>query len=781
MTFLRNNFYLLSLIFVTSFGFAQNENFTNAYGEYFQLNSESLYLHLNKTEFLPEETLRFAAYSYYTEYQQPSLPTTNLHVSIYDKNGNFLESKIIYMQTGLGSGFFELDPKIYKEGEYLIRASTNYLKNFNEDLSYLQEFRISREKKEQEIDQYELQVIPEGGIFLAGVENTVAVTLSNPAGKGIAFKGKLFNDTGDPLRLFEANRFGHSKLNITPSATEDFYIEVTGINGKKYELPVPKPSEEGLALETSYSNFGDFIFSIKTNDSTYDRINNDSFLFTIHQEGKMKTENFQISDSLETILSFRRNFLYPGINTITVFNEKNEPLLQRTIFNRPGVVQHEVKASIVDVNPDSLTVEISAPNLSVDHSLSLSILPENNDIYVPQNNILSAFQLAPYLPVPVHDAGYYIQTSYDMRKKDHDLDLLLLTQRNGKYFWKDVFNNPPREKYLNEKGFTIQGKVKNDLNLKKHRLAVIAPGQNLYEISALDSEGKFKIQNIFLLENSEISFNLINSKNERTLAEVRYQIIPKKQYKDLPKATLSQKELTSGQLDKNNPFGDPGSELPTVSLEEKKEKMENPPWHTEAAEDINHTFVIDYIRNKGFKIHEYFGVLHIYSKNLTLEKPNGISPIVTVNGMRLSRFYNDKSEQYVTNLSSLENLKVSDLESIKVDKTGAGQGSDGAGGLIEIELKEKDYDLNSDTSTPVYKAYTGFSADKKFIIPDSLLRNQNNHDSMCVGWFPDLRLKNGKKRIKILNTGQSVLKLVIQGMALDGGLIAEEFTLSTKN
>ncbi|HER40730.1 MAG TPA: hypothetical protein ENO10_05870, partial [Salinimicrobium catena] len=640
MKLLHNYFFFLSFFFITSPGIAQNENLTDTYSEYFRLNSESLYLHLNKTEFLPNETLRFAAYSYYTEYQQPSLPTTNLHVSIYDKNGTFLESKVIYMQTGFGSGFMELDPEIYKEGEYLIRATTNYLKNFNEDLSFLQKFKISREKKEQEIDQYELQVFPEGGNLITGIENTIGVSLTNPAGKGMTYKGRLFNGNGDSLQLFEANTLGYSKLSFTPSAAEEYYLEVTARNGEEYRLPIPKPSNDGLAMETNYSHLGDFIFSIKTNDNTYEKIKNDPFLFTIHQEGKMKTANFQVSDSLETVLTFSRSFMYPGINTITVFNKKNEPVLQRMVFNRPGVVQHEVNANILNVSADSITIELTAPQLKADHSLSLSVLPGNTGISSAENNIVSAFLLEPYLPAPVDNAGYYLQPSYDMRKKDHDLDLLLLTQRNGKYFWKDVFNNPPREKYLNEKGFTIQGKVKNDLNFKKYRLAVIAPAQNLYEISDLDSEGKFEIQNIFLLENSEISFNLINSKNERTPAEVRYQIIPKKQYKDLPKATLSQKELTSGQLDENNPFGDSGSELATVSLEEKKEKIENPAWHTEAAEDINHTFVIDYIRNKGFKIHEYFGVLQIYSKNLTLEKPNGISPIVTVNGMRLSRFYN---------------------------------------------------------------------------------------------------------------------------------------------
>lgn len=779
MEFLRINFFLLSLFFIKFSGIAQNKNLAEAYSEYFKLNSESIYLHINKTEFLPKETLSFAAYSYYTEYQQPSLPTTNLHVSIYDSQGRFLESKIIYMQTGFGSSYIELDPKIYEEGEYLIRATTNYLKNFNEDFSFSQKFRISGEMKVKEINPYELQVIPEGGILLTGVENTVGVSLTTPAGKGIAYKGKLYNENGDPLQLFEGNRLGHSKFHITPSAAEEFYIEVTAENGEKYKVPIPKPSAEGFALETKYSNIGDFIFYLKTNDNTYEKIKNQLFLFTIHQEGKMKSKNFQISDSLETVLTFRRSFLYPGINTITVFDQKNKPVLQRIVYNRPGVVQHEVTASILEVKADSLTLEISSPDLTVDHRLSLSVSPEKKKNHLPKNNILSAFLLEPYLSAPVEDPGYYLQNSYDMRKKDYDLDLLLLTQGNGKLFWKDVFNHPPQEKYLHEKGFTIKGQVQNDLNLKNYRLAIIAPGENLYELSTLDSEGNFELQNVYLLENSEISFNLINNRNERTPAEVRYKITPEKQYRDLPRAASDQKDLLSDQ--ENMPFSDPGSKLSTVSLEHKKEKTQNTGWKKEAAKDINHTYLIDYIRNKGFKIVKSYGVLQIYSKKSTLENPLGPSPIITVNGMRLSRFYDSKSNNYVTNLSSLENLKVSDIQSIKVDKTGAGQGRDGGGGTIEIELKEKDFDLNSDTSTAVFQTHTGFSPDKRFSIPDSLLHNQNNHDSICIAWFPDLRLKNGKTKIKILNTGQPLLKLVIQGMAVDGGLIAEEFILSTKN
>lgn len=765
-------FYLLTLS-----GFAQNQNkLTDTYSDYFRLNSESLYLHLNKTEFLPNEDLWFSAYSYYNEYQEPSRPTTNLHVSIYDKKGHFLESKIIYMQQGFGSGYFELDPETYKEGEYVIRATTNYLKNFNEDLSFFQSFKISGEKKTQASKKYELLISPEGGNLLEGVENTVVLRLTNKSGHGRTFKGKLYNSKGEAKKLFESNRFGYAKFSFTPKPGERYKLEAISQNEEKYTLPLPEPSAEGLALQTSYSSFGDLIFHIRTNESTYKKIKNDSLVLAIHQEGKMKTVDFKISDSLQTVLDFRRNYLYPGTNTITVFNRKNEPLLQRMVFNRLGIEQHTVEARILESSQDSLTIELISPDLGMDHSLSLAVLPTSNNVYSPEHSILSAFLLEPYLSDPVEDGGYYFERSFDMREKDYDLDLLLMAQGNGKYFWNDIFNNPPAEKFSNEKGFTIKGQVKNDeIKLKKFRLAVIAPDQNFYEITPLDEEGNFEIQNTYLLENSEISFNLINTKNERTFnPEVRYQILPEKQYKDLPKATLNPSDLNS----EGAPFIDEGIDLATVSLEEEKEKVENPEWQKKDAEDIDHTYVIDYIRNKGFKIWKSYGVLQIYSYKPTLEQRNGPSPIVVVNGVRLSRFNNGYGN--VTNLTALENLEIKDLKSIKVNRTGAGQGIDGGGGYIEIELKEKDFDPNSAISTPEYKAYTGFSLNKDFFIPTSLLANQNNFDSLCIAWFNDLRIKNGKAQIRILNTGQPELKLIIEGMAADGGLISKEFILNTE-
>ena len=82
------------------------------------------------------------------------------------------------------------------------------------------------------------------------------------------------------------------------------------------------------------------------------------------------------------------------------------------------------------------------------------------------------------------------------------------------------------------------------------------------------------------------------------------------------------------------------------------------------------------------------------------------------------------------NFTSLENLKMDETKSIKVDRTGTGLGMSGAGGLIEIELKKKEFDPG--TATPAHKAFSGFSRGKDFFIPPSLLTNQRNFDSFCI-------------------------------------------------
>jgi len=61
---------------------------------YFDALRESVFLHLNKTAFIPGEEVWFKAYVYDRKNHKPFIETTNLNVAIYDSVGDFLANNL---------------------------------------------------------------------------------------------------------------------------------------------------------------------------------------------------------------------------------------------------------------------------------------------------------------------------------------------------------------------------------------------------------------------------------------------------------------------------------------------------------------------------------------------------------------------------------------------------------------------------------------------------------------------------------------------------------------
>src|SRR5690606_12075712 len=108
---------------------------------------------------------------------------------------------------------------------------------------------------------------------------------------------------------------------------------------------------------------------------------------------------------------------------------------------------------------DSLIINLSAIGPPATHSMSISVLPAGTISYDQRNNIFSAFYIEPYIKGDLEDGGYYFSEEVDARRRDYDLDLLLLTQGWSKYSWNNIFNKTPAEHYAHEHGFTLTGNI----------------------------------------------------------------------------------------------------------------------------------------------------------------------------------------------------------------------------------------------------------------------------------------------------------------------------------
>jgi len=204
-----------------------------------------------------------------------------------------------------------------------------------------------------------------------------------------------------------------------------------------------------------------------------------------------------------------------GVNTITVFNNKLEPVLERLIFNRDSIHRKQISAKFKSRSQDSVIINLSASEKLSTHSMSISVLPAETVSYNPNNNIFSAFYIEPYIQGDLENGGYYFSEEVEPRRRDYDLDLLLLTQGWSKYSWNNIFNTPPVEHFAHEHGFTLTGNIARRNAKTDKTLFISSPTENLSVMADIADNNSFKAENIFVNDSSRVTFSLMNDRNSK--------------------------------------------------------------------------------------------------------------------------------------------------------------------------------------------------------------------------------------------------------------------------
>ena len=159
---------LFSALCVYALTFSQTtETLDKRYTSYFELPRETIYTHINKTTFIEGEEIWFKAYAYDRHQNLISKATTNINIGIYDDSGKLIKNHLWLALNGGASGNIRID-STFKSGEYYIKASTNWMKNFQENDAFVQKIRIitndySENKPDTIENKYDFQYLPEGG------------------------------------------------------------------------------------------------------------------------------------------------------------------------------------------------------------------------------------------------------------------------------------------------------------------------------------------------------------------------------------------------------------------------------------------------------------------------------------------------------------------------------------------------------------------------------------------------------------------------------------------
>lgn len=794
---------LLGLVNISNAQVDKNNQLQTTYTSYYNLERENIYLHLNKTVFILEETVWFKTYIYNKDTNKPSVNSTNIYVALYDNKGTELDKKLFFAQNGVVSGSLDLGTNV-KPGSYYLRAYTNWMNNFPEDESFISlpihvvnpyKEVVQTSENTKTNTSYDIQFLPEGGHAIVSANNTIGVKFTNQSGKGDRIQGAIFNSENEELTAFETNEFGLGKFNLTYEDNQTYHAVYT-VNNQQQKTYLPKSKSTGFTISIdNYTNETYTYINLKTNDKTLEINKNKTYYLVINQNSKISVVNLDINvlKTKNTIPVESAN-LVSGVNTIALFDDNLNPILERLIFNYNNLNIASVKSSLKK-NKDSITVNLKVntkTNTNQLSRLSVSVLSNYDITNTTKADIISTFLIQPYIKGQIENASHYFN-NVDRLKK-YDLDLVLLTQGWSKYEWKNIKKGAIPVTYDFEVGLKIEGTFNRDAKKNKVNQAhMFSMTNDINDYALIDpNTNRFTFDNYFLKDEAIVNFSLYEDK--KVVPKVNPVIHTVNGRRDLahpfPAHKISTAKASSKASVLRTAFKAYNIEkLDTVNLSYAKPKEIIKPLKHEKSyiankysngikidSTIERTYfnISDLINANGFIVEDLAGTGFTKIKNRNPTTFLGSNePILIIDNVNLG-----------TNYDILFNMTFEDIDEIYLSTSGLGYGAQAAAGVIRVYRKTGTHSLEKMRLKNYGDAIIkdGFSIEKKFFIPAYYFKSDDVLSKYaCLDWKSNITTNDlGIFNYKIKDPGLEDLVVVIQGFTDTGELISEikSFTIN---
>lgn len=667
-----------------------------------QFPQQKAYLHTDKSDYLAGETIWIKAYLVSARSHVPDTTSTNLFVELINTRNQVVEFLILPLHNGFSAASIKLSDSL-SEGNYQLKAYTNWMKNFSDDFIFTKDIFVYNPAEanyvnrsdirhnirfnsglEQKETIMQLAFFPEGGNLVAGLENRVAFKAADGLGKGQQAKGTLFDAGGNQILEFQTLHDGMGSFSFRPNQGGTYTAQIVFNDGTQLRKPLPPVHPMGYLLRVDP---GPEVIRVRV-EANFDpaqlNISTDIFIMahTRGQVGFIEKANLT-GGVFQTNISTGQ---FPeGVTHITLFGANEKPLAERLVFihfspsneeNHYVVWEKKELDEMVEVdfwfNPPSAL----APEGS---SFSLAVTENFENTRFDKWNIATYLLLTSDFGASVYDPLFYFMDSSPNRLQA--LDLLMLTHGWRRFNWNDLLaGNLPEIRFREAKGLSIAGKVTpvssaretGELNIE---MSVGHPEKRDILRTKTDREGNFAFTG---LKYNDLFSALIMVERDQRGRIYRVELLERTRVGSLFNPGFKTKPHGVVQRSSDwKPRERPGFfrrflNRPGSVQETKTTSMYGMPDQTIYLEDIriNYTNVFDLIRDKVVG-------LSIINGEITLRGPTSIrlsnEPLFFIDEVMVNRFH-------------FLNTPISDVERIEVLR-GANTailGSRGANGAMFI-------------------------------------------------------------------------------------------------
>lgn len=781
---MKNNFLIITLFFCLQL-FSQNldkNKIDETLINYYKLDRENIFLHLNKSVYLTNETIWFKGYIIEKKESKLNFETTNVYVSILDENNLEISNQLFYASNGVVLGQIKINESL-PSGNYYIHVYTNYMNNFKENESTIQPLKIINIQdkviptKSEETTSPSIITSYEGGSLLANCDNTVGVNIQDCYGNGLK-KGniKVKNNKGEVINTFATNSEGYGKFDLFKTNLEIYTIEFEH-NAKAISKKLDFPVLEGINVTAvNYSDDNKLLITIKTNEESFKKYKNKPFSIIIQKNDQGNVVDF-ILDATQKNFVINQSDIPNGISAIRLINSDLESISERVIYH--NLIQNKISLTTIKTK-DSIKVSGKINNRI--GNFSVSTLP-TGDANNNTNNIISNLVFKNYCSTEKLNTDYYFE-NFNKRKK-YELDLVLLHSKTN-YKWSAILNETPKETYSFDIGLNIDGKVNQNVGSKEKLRLFSINGIN--ETTTLNEKNEFEFKNILAIDSTNFHFSLIKKDDKLQSLNIYSRVTNNN--KKFNKKPLIIKTLCPSEKFIKNDF-DTNLEFPKLEnvtilkdvevAEVKKEKLEKEREYNNSmakgykindSDITSFRDVLSFIASHGYDVSREGGNITIRSR-ITKSFLGNREPAVFLDNAPLTDF------------TYLLNLLLIDIDEIYINKHGYGMGgSGGTNGSIRIYTKK----------TYVAKQSPNLIKSKSLIIKGGfqpLLEYENpkyvsySNESFLkygtIDWIPNVYTdETGNFEFTIPHFNQEKLKINIQGIDNFGQLYYNNFEIDVK-
>lgn len=769
---------------------SDSESLVEAFDNYSEAPREVVFVHLNKSTYINGEMLGFTAYAFDKFSKKRSTLTSNLYCTISDLEGNIIKKKLIHVKEGVGSNVFYVDDGL-SEGTFIFKAYTNWMLNFDEQNHFQQVFNVLNADTETVIeskiidDDFDIQVLGEGGHLIYNTLNTAGVIVKNNFGKGLKnATAQIVDDTDQVVNEFKLNQFGIAKVILKPELGRKYFIKVLRNDTfDKTEIKGIKTIGFNMAVNDLKDNLS---LQFATNELSIEALKDKIFNLAIHNGDAIKVIAFTIDDLKKTIL-VPKTELFSGINIFTVFAGNKTPILERLVFNPLNIEKATTHFVSTTAKKDSLLVKLKVENHAPEsfQNISISVLPSSTKSYNHQHDILSQIYLQPYIKTPIEDAGYYFKS--DDRKTRFDLDNLLLTQGWSSYDWTRIFNFDNVYKYPFEQGISITSNINGKT---KEGIYITYPLENsssqLFTIT--ENDKMFTTKGLVPTDDEVFKVGYINKNKEPRAPAVYPQFSPSvfPEFRALyAYAQPTSSELTPDTVIPETPSSWSNIEkLDEILLTAKKEKTKleklqekktrGKIFEIDNLERLRATPLYIYLNQIGFVANYDFqnGIFTVVNPRVKWGNP---VPLIYLDDVFLSE----------NNLEILSTITIESIDYLDVEYYGIGGGIRGLAGYIKIYTTGEFYGRNGGKNNSVaeFEFPLTFDSEKTFYTPKYQFYNTTFFNEYgTIDWKPNLKAdQDGIISFKIVNSETEQIRLFINGIVNDNELLSEIKLISTSD